>query len=691
MAPNGDHNTLAAAAEAHLAAIVASSHDAIISETLDGTIVSWNPAAERLYRYSAAEAVGQPIAMLLPPGEEDELPMLLARLRRGETIAPYDTRRVTKDGRVLQIALAISPVRDAAGSVVAAAAIARDATERTQLRDELQTRVRQQAAVAELGQRALTSDLESLMQAAVTLVAETLVVEYAKVLELLPDGTRLHLRAGVGWQEGLVGRATVGAGTDSQAGFTLASSEPVIVADLHTETRFHGPPLLHEHGVVSGLSTIIGGGTRPFGVLGAHTVARRTFTRDDVHYLQSVANVLAAAIARTEAEALVERRVDERTRELRALLDLSHDVAATLELGPLAGLILDRVKGIVDYAGAALFVLDEDGTRVNLLRYQGPVPQHLLSWRWPLAGHDHAGEVVRSGRPVVIDDVFADTPLARSWQRNVPTGVEPDRANFGAWLAVPLLLGGRVTGMLSVENPQVGYYTAHHAELLQAFAHHATVAVENARLYEQARVVASLEERQKLARELHDSVSQALFSIGLGARTARTLLDRDPAKAAEPLDYVVSLAEAGLTEMRALIFELQPDAMETEGLVALLKKQAAALHSRYEFRVDADFGTEPAISMSIKETLYRIVQEALQNIVRHANPSRVGLHLEDGPDGIVLRIEDDGVGFEAGGRFPGHLGLRSMRERAARHGAVLEVDSAPGRGTRLRVCVPPAR
>ena len=690
MAPPGD-NTLATAAEAHLAAVVASTHDAIISKTLDGTIVSWNPAAERLYGYTAAEAVGRPIAMLLPPGSEDELPAILARLRRGEAIAPYETLRMANDGRVFQVALAISPVRDAAGKVVGAAAIARDVTEHSRLRDELQARVRQQAAVAELGQRALTSEVDSLMQAAVALVAETLAVEYAKILELLPDGTQLLLRAGIGWHEGLVGRATVGAGTDSQAGFTLASSEPVIVADLRTETRFRGPPLLHEHGVISGLSTIIGGGSRPFGVLGAHTAARRAFTRDDVHFLRSVANILAAAIARTETEVLVERRVEERTRELRALLDLSHDVAGTLELGPLAGVILDRVKGVVDYVGAALLVLDEDGAGLNLLRYQGPIAQHLLSWRSALAGQAHVGEVVRTGRPVVIDDVLADTPLAQSWRRNSAPSVEPARAHFGAWMAVPLLLGGRVTGVLSVENPQVGYYTAHHADLLQGVAHHAAVAVENARLYEQAREVAVLEERQRLARELHDSVSQALFGIGLGARTARTLLGRDPAKAAAPLDYVVTLAEAGLTEMRALIFELRPDALEDEGLVALLERQTAALRARHGFRVDADLGPEPAISVAVKETLYRITQEALHNTVLHAAPNRVGLRLQDGPDGVVLEIEDDGVGFEAGGRFPGHLGLRSMRERAARHGAVLEVDSAPGRGTRIRVCVPPAR
>jgi PAS domain S-box-containing protein len=167
----------------------------------------------------------------------------------------------------------------------------------------VKTYARQQAMVAELGQRALAeTDLSTLMSQAVALVAETLAVEYSKVLELLPDGSALLLRAGVGWKEGSVGHVTVGVGTDSQAGYTLLSDEPVIVEDLRTETRFSGPPLLADHGVVSGMSVIIRGHERPFGVLGAHTTKRRTFTQDDVHFLQAVANMLAAAIGRKQAE-----------------------------------------------------------------------------------------------------------------------------------------------------------------------------------------------------------------------------------------------------------------------------------------------------------------------------------------------------------------------------------------------------
>jgi GAF domain-containing protein len=168
---------------------------------------------------------------------------------------------------------------------------------------ELKARASQQLVVAGLGQRALAgTDLLTLMDEAVSLVAQILGVEYCKILELLPDGNALLLRAGVGWKEGYVGHATVGAGTESQAGYPLLSDEPVIVEDLITETRFSGPPLLHDHGVVSGISTIIYGKNQPFGVLGAHTTRRQMFTKDDVHFLQAVANVIAEANERKQAE-----------------------------------------------------------------------------------------------------------------------------------------------------------------------------------------------------------------------------------------------------------------------------------------------------------------------------------------------------------------------------------------------------
>ena len=198
-----------------------------------------------------------------------------------------------------------------------------DITDRKRAQKEIETRTHQQAVVAELGLRALANiGLQSLLEETVSLVALTLEVEYCKVLELLPEGKELLLKAGVGWAEELVGRATEGMGLDSQAGFTLLSEESVTVEDLREEERFSVSALLRDHGVVSGMSVIIEGRERPFGILGAHTTVRRTFTGDDVNFLQAVANVLAAAIERMKAEEkLSEVREAERNRLARDLHD----------------------------------------------------------------------------------------------------------------------------------------------------------------------------------------------------------------------------------------------------------------------------------------------------------------------------------------------------------------------------------
>jgi signal transduction histidine kinase len=239
-----------------------------------------------------------------------------------------------------------------------------------------------------------------------------------------------------------------------------------------------------------------------------------------------------------------------------------------------------------------------------------------------------------------------------------------------------------------MDHVETGHFTPEDARLALAFADQTAVAIENARLYEPAQGVAALEERQRLARDLHDSVSQALYGMTLGARTARALVEKDPTRATEALDYVLSLAEAAFAEMRAVIFDLRPDSVEREGLVCALGWQADLLRIRHQLRVDTEFPEEPDLPLPVKEAFYRITREAVNNIVKHAGATRVTLRLEQRPDATSLEIADDGEGFLPSNGFPGHLGLLSMQERAAAIGAVLEVESRPGSGTLVRLRIP---
>jgi PAS domain S-box-containing protein len=238
-------------------------------------------------------------------------------------LAEFRQRR--KDGSELWVLSSTSPIQDESGETIGVLAMVTDITERKRAEKEIATRTRQQAIAARFGYRALSGmDLQALMNEAVTLVAETLEVEYGKVVELLPDGDELLLRAGVGYEEGLVGRATEKTGFDSQAGYTLLSEEPVIIENLREEERFSASALLRDHGVVSGISVIVQGRESPFGILGAHTRELRTFTEDDINFLQAIANVLAAAIVRKRDEEELAKRMETLGEQAR-LLDLAHD------------------------------------------------------------------------------------------------------------------------------------------------------------------------------------------------------------------------------------------------------------------------------------------------------------------------------------------------------------------------------
>jgi CheY-like chemotaxis protein len=196
------------------------------------------------------------------------------------------------------------------------------------------------------------------------------------------------------------------------------------------------------------------------------------------------------------------------------------------------------------------------------------------------------------------------------------------------------------------------------------------------------------QERERLARELHDSVSQVLYGIGLGTVVVGEAIGADDERAREGIDYMRSLVDVGMAEMRALLFELRSEALAEEGLVVALEKRAAALRGRYRLEILTALGEEPAASLHVKEALYRVGQEALANALRHSRAERIRMHLETVGDTLVLEVSDDGIGFDPAADYPGHLGLRSMRERIERLGGRLVIESTPGTGTRVRTEVP---
>jgi len=259
-----------------------------------------------------------------------------------------------------------------------------------------------------------------------------------------------------------------------------------------------------------------------------------------------------------------------------------------------------------------------------------------------------------------------------------------------AGVVVPLVYRGAIVGVLFVIYREGEMPNEAEATFLTALADQAATAAANARLMAAAREKVALEERQRLARELHDSVSQSLYGIQVAAGMARARLTQDPVAAAEPIDHVLELADAGQAEMRALIFELRADSLETEGLATNLDTHIKAVRARSGIAGQTIVDHEPGAPIEVKHALYRIAQEALRNTVKHASARRVDVRLQARSSALVMEIADDGVGFDPNGHFPGHLGLRSMRERALAVGGSLEVTSSHGRGTRIVVSVPSA-
>lgn len=303
----------------------------------------WDPKSDSVIWSAGLSHITWRDPMLPPPAYEEHLGFYTAqssaRLDAAiqgaiQTGAPFelDLDMVRADGAIRSVTGRGEVERDSEGQVILVRGTVQDVTDLKQAENEIRLLARLQAVVAEIGWEALRSDQPSkVLDEAVALVAQNLDVEYCKVLELLPDKKALLLRSGVGWKQGLVGHGTVGAGTDSQAGYTLLSDQPVIVEDLRTETRFSGPPLLHEHGVVSGISTIIPTSEGPYGVLGAHTKRRRRFTRDEVNFLQAVANVLGTMIERQRADGALRESEANLNRAQRIAhigswhLDVAHD------------------------------------------------------------------------------------------------------------------------------------------------------------------------------------------------------------------------------------------------------------------------------------------------------------------------------------------------------------------------------
>jgi PAS domain S-box-containing protein len=392
---------------------------------------------------------------------------------------------------------------------------------------------------------------------------------------------------------------------------------------------------------------------------------------------------------RVQAYQTLEQAVEDRTLELSTVLDVSQRIASTLELEPLLNLILDQIASIIPYSGAAIYTL-EDG-KLNVAAYQLPgLPSLPPSLTLSLENAGPFCAVITEKQVLILDDVKGEPPLSRAFQE---LGIQPHASVFHhahSWIGIPLIVRDQVTGLLSLTHSETGYYTQTHARLAQAITNQIAVAIENARLYEKAQDLATLEERNRIARELHDSVTQLLYAISLySAAASRSANKGNIQQVQDNLTEIKDNALQALQEMRLLILELNPPLLQKHGLVAALKASLESIESRAGLETDLKTDGIYRLPSAIEPDLYRIAMEALNNLVRYARAKKVTVDLQTRSNWVILDICDNGVGFELEyARNGGGMGIQNMEQRARRLGGRLEITSSPGAGTRIKAEIP---
>jgi nitrate/nitrite-specific signal transduction histidine kinase len=416
-------------------------------------------------------------------------------------------------------------------------------------------------------------------------------------------------------------------------------------------------------------------------------------TGDEIEMLADQFNLMSAEL--DDSYSLLEKKVDERTHELATLNTIALRVSSSLNLNEIMADALERIMELTGMEhgiayriaggerGAANTGTDAEEAQLRVMAFRGLPPTFSdLGDRLPLR-QSAAGVAGHRGEPVIWTLVELPTDSALR-ERMATLGVEQV-------IVIPLMAKGRLVGSLNLSTNQSRTYPPEQIALLKTIGQQIGVAVENAHLYEQAEQTAILVERSRLARELHDAVTQTLFSANLIADVLPRIWKRNPEVGMQNLEELRQLTHGALAEMRTLLLEMRPETLQHSDLKALLTQLADAFIGRVRVPVSLDIQGSYEPSHDVKLVFYRVAQEALNNIAKHSGARRVEIHLECQPGQLSLCIKDDGLGFDPGSLPPGHMGIAIMRERASSIGASLQIESQVGQGTTVELDWSPAR
>jgi PAS domain S-box-containing protein len=373
--------------------------------------------------------------------------------------------------------------------------------------------------------------------------------------------------------------------------------------------------------------------------------------------------------------------------QLSTLLEISQSIASTLDLDRVLNLIIEQVGIVIPYEAAAILILEQNFLRFQVVR--GPSIFHgLLKYQFSIREQTMIEPLIKTKEAFYFPDIRTEDNLVQYIKDKFK--IPYDQLSFlRTWLALPLIAKDDLVGVLFLAHSNTDFYSSQSRSLSQAYANQVAIAIQNAQLYQKAHDVAALEERNRLARELHDSVAQALYSISLFTDATKLALQTNKLDVVTShLDELVELSREAMSDMRLMIFELRPPIIEQEGLAVALQSRLDSVEARAGFQ--AVFHSEGEIELSPDQEgeMYRIAQEALNNVIKHAHAMQVKVQLIAEEDSIWMSIEDDGIGFDpnltdqAGGQ-----GIRNMRERAEKLGANCVIESAPDHGAKITIRV----
>lgn len=686
--------------EAQYRGVFEATSDGLIINAMDGTVVEANPAACDMHGYEYDEFIGIHPTEFIKPEYHSLFEEYVTTIRAGNHFRAQAID-VRKDGTEFYVEVRGSPFHFRGKPHMLG--VVRDVTEQVMAEHILERRVadrtRELSALYDVTSVARASlNLDTILERSLEQVLDVMDSNAGSVHLYDSTDETLHLAAAQGLPSESIDAIRILVPDQSLAGLVLQRGDSVVVHDVRDHPKaklahlipstyaYLGAPM-HARGEIVGVLSVLG-------------AANRHFTVDEMALLEAIADQVGGAVdnarlysaetARRE-EAVRRREVAEGLRDIITLLNSNRDLNVILQQ------IVEQAVRLLDADAAAVFRLHADEGIFRIEAAHALDDEFVAGIEIP-EGHATIGHAAETRKPVSIPDM--SSMLAdRGEPRWVPDEWVQEKwglllhvlREFRAVLTVPLIMKEDVYGGVALYYHEPQTFSDEEVELASAFADQVALAIENAQLQEQAEQLAVMNERSRLARDLHDSVTQSLYSLMLFAEAGRRLAAADEwERVSDYIDRLSETAHAALREMRLLLYELRPLVLQHEGLVDALRHRLEAVERRAGMQAYLTVdGAPDELPAALEEALYRVTQEALNNALKHAGASTVSVNIDINDADVTLDIEDDGVGFDKEAvESRGGIGLTSMQERVEALGGRLTIESVPGVGTRIHVEVP---